>query len=259
LYQACGNKPFFFYAVFGPDFSGLRVSEERHRAAGIPSGIRFLLHDIRKDSETMTLFYSNRLGELLREKGDDVFRRVALSPACLVIVGEVQEDDTLEYMRSMIGIVQAALELNAAAVLDTQSLRWYTPREWSDAQFEVTQFLPLEQTALLVTAESKGDTEANSGSGSSTFRLHTRGMRKFGRPDVSVRNVPEAEIPVVTSLVNRLIELQAAGQALQAVSTVEWRGKEWTLAGAYDANADNPDFNNESVEYEYRLDWSAED
>jgi hypothetical protein len=155
-------------------------------------------------------------------------------------------------MRSMIGIVQAALELNAAAVLDTQSLRWYTQPEWTETQFGAAQFLPQEQTALLVTAEG---TEAGSG----TYRLHTRGMRKFGRPDVSVRNVPEAEIPVVTSLVNRLVELQSAGQALQAVSTVEWRESVWTLKGVYDANVDNPDFNNESVEYEYNPGWSAEE
>ncbi|MFC0216632.1 hypothetical protein ACFFK0_29985 [Paenibacillus chartarius] len=248
-YRPGGRQPFFFYALFGPSFADLQVTEHRHRVTGIPGGIQFLTYDIRRDSETMTLYYSNQLGELLREKGDELFRRVALSPACLVIVGEVSEDTgSLEYFRNMIGIVQAAVEQGAVAVLDAQTLRWYSAEEWSETFFAQSAIRPLDQTALLVTKE-----------GEDVYKLHTRGMRKFGRPDLSIRQVPESGIPYATSLVNRLIELQADGERLQAASFVTWRETDWSLVGTYNGDVANPEFNNESVEYDYNPAWGKLD
>lgn len=239
-----GGKPFLFFAVFGSHFERMRISEHQHRVADIPKGLEFMQYHAEEHREYVSGFYSNQIGELLREKGDDVFRAVIRAPSCLVAVGTIEDDASFEYMRNMIGIVQCALEQNAAAVFDAAALRWHTPQEWRDMFFAREEFQPLDHVSILVTKEPQG-----------TFWLHTRGMRKFGRPDVGIRSVPEASVTNVTSLVNRLIELSASGAVLKAESSVPWRDEIWTMSGTVNPDFDNPDFNNESIEYVYDSDW----
>ncbi|WP_052487548.1 hypothetical protein [Gordoniibacillus kamchatkensis] len=243
LYQS-GSKPFFFFAVFGARFEQMRISEEHHRVNEIPAGLQFMQYHAAEHGEYLSAFYSNQIGELLREKGDDVFRGVIRAPSCLVAVGTVEHDRSLDYLRNTVGIVQCMLEQNAAAVFDGNALRWHTPQEWTDTFFFAERLEPLDHVSFLVTQQAPG-----------TSWLHTRGMRKFGRPDIGIRSVPEASVANVTSLVGRLIELQAAGVVLGEETSVAWRGAEWTLRGVPDRNFDNPDFNNESIAYEYDPSW----
>lgn len=236
-----GRKPLLFYAVFGESFSGIQLSRTRHRVDELPKSLQFVQYNIREHSEYITGFYSNQLGSFLQEKGDALFRKIALSPACLVIVGEVEDDSSFAYMRNAIGLVQSALEHNAAGVLDTLTFRWYTPQEWRDAFFAKERFEPLEHVTILA---SPGE------DGRSWF--HTRGMRKLGRPDLSVRNVPDADGEACLTVINRLIERQSAGERFSADTlTFERNGEELTVKIRLSHDVDSPDFNNESVEFDW--------
>lgn len=41
--------------------------------------------------------------------------------------------------------------------------------------------------------------------------LHTRGLRKFGRPDISIENVPESEENKVVRIANQMIYYSSLG------------------------------------------------
>lgn len=243
LYEK-GRKPLLFYALFGESFSGIRLSREEHRVDELPKSLQFNLYHIREHSEYMTGFYSNQLGSFLREKGDALFRKVAVSPECLVIVGEIEDDSSFAYMRNAIGLVQSALENNAAAVLDVLTFRWHTPEEWRETFFASDWFHPLDHVTILA---SPGEKEQS--------WLHTRGLGKLGRPDISVRGVPNDEAESCIAVINRLVTRQAAGELItKGRLSIDRGGAEAEVPVRYSRDADNPDFNNESIEF----DWPEE-
>lgn len=236
-----GRKPLLFYAMFGESFSGIELSRTRHRVDEVPKSLQIAQYNIREHGEYMTGFYSNQLGTFLQEKGDALFRKVASSPECLVIVGEVEDDSSFAYMRNAIGLVQSAMEHGAAAVFDALTLRWYTPEEWNDTFFATDRFRPLDHAAILATPGDEG-----------RIWFHTRGMRKFGRPDLSVRNVPDAEGEACLTVINHLILRQSAGERLAPEAlTIERSGERVAVAIRLTHDVDNPDFNNESVEFDW--------
>jgi hypothetical protein len=126
---------------------------------------------------------------------------VAAAPNAITVVGDLYEPPSLVYLRHAIGLVQMCLDRGGKAVHDVQSLRWYTADEWRAELFKDTM-LPHEHVTI-VTAE-EGD----------RFWIRTRGMQKFGRPDVSLRRVPEVHRAAATSLANRLVALQARGETI---------------------------------------------
>ncbi len=80
-------------------------------------------------------------------------------------------------------------------------MKWWSPAEWRERAFEPAGPVPRHHAVILVSEEPE--------QGGKWY--HTRGMRKFGRPDVSVHGVtPELEAGV-EDLLNRFIELLAFG------------------------------------------------
>ena len=73
---------------------------------------------------------------------------------------------------------------------------------------------------------------------------HTRGMRKFGRPDISVHNVPTELEDGVIDLCNRLIELQAFGHVVQDGQQVKMSSLPSGGVIRHAGDLEDPDFNN---------------
>jgi hypothetical protein len=74
----------------------------------------------------------------------------------------------------------------------------------------------------------------------------SRGLRAFGRPDLSIRHVPQDAIAVASDLCNRLIETQAYGRVIPDGPI------EGMLAHTTGALED-PDFNNRHIELAWPL------
>jgi hypothetical protein len=131
----------------------------------------------------------------------DLAARVAAAPNATVVLGDVYEPATLTYLRHGIGLAQMLLDRGGLAVHDVQCLRWYTADEWRAELFK-PQCLPHEHVLILTDAD-----------GDRTW-IRTRGLLKFGRPDVSVRRVPDDQRAAVTALVNRIVAMQARGASI---------------------------------------------
>jgi len=119
---------------------------------------------------------------------------------CIVLQGEIKDPSTLNYFRDIIDLVTCLLDQGGVAVLDVQIFKWWSPNEWHKQIFGHGQAYPRNHVVIQVTPEEGGKEW-----------FHTRGMRKFGRPDISVRHVPPLYRNAVVDLCNRFIEMQAFG------------------------------------------------
>ncbi len=124
----------------------------------------------------------------------------------------------------------------AVAVLDTQTMTLRTPAAWRREVFAPDAPDAAVHIAFLASQEPDG------------LWLHTRGLRKFGRPDLSMRGLVEDEMEAAASVLERFASFFVAGGHLEEGREVQMKGwpPGWRchLAG----DLDDPDYNNVHVE-----------
>jgi hypothetical protein len=81
--------------------------------------------------------------------------------------------------------------------------------------------------------------------------IKTRGMRKFARPDISLRRVPQAEVQRAGAIAARLADLQARGMRFGDDSTVDVEGLPGGLKIKRGGSLDDPEFNNTHLAIEW--------
>ena len=127
--------------------------------------------------------------------------------------------------------------------MDLQAWTFQTPGDW-----ERTVFAPETPPAgrlvrILISEEDEDDPSAGSW-------LHTRGLRTFGRPDVSVRGVPAEGMQGALEMVNRFVQMQAAGHRIPEGQPISMQGVPGGMRVAHGGSTDDPAFNN--VHFELR-------
>ena len=90
-------------------------------------------------------------------------------------------------------------------------------------------------------------TSEEAGGGSLTW-FHTRGLRKFGRPDLSVPRVPPQHREAVIDLCHRFIEFQAFGGIIGEGQEVHMKTLPSGMTCHHAGDLDDPDFNNVHLE-----------
>jgi len=75
-------------------------------------------------------------------------------------------------------------------------------------------------------------------------------MRKFGRPDISLRNVPDRDIDRAGQLCERLADMQALGAHFVDGQSLEAEGLPGLVA-KLGGDLEHPDFNNTYVEFRW--------
>ena len=82
--------------------------------------------------------------------------------------------------------------------------------------------------------------------------MHTRGLRVFGRPDLSIHDVDPDAFTTTVELVNVLIAQLAKGLVIDDGMTMDVGGDLGMLTFEHRGDVDDPDFNNEHLE----ITWS---
>lgn len=80
---------------------------------------------------------------------------------------------------------------------------------------------------------------------------HARGLRQYGRPDLSVRGVGPQHIDAVTNMIERFIEMQAYGGVVREGQEVHMRGLPPGGVCHHRGSLDDPDFNNVHIAIEW--------
>ena len=156
---------------------------------------------------------------------------------CWVIRGQLQDAPTLNSFRDVIGFITYLLDEGGVCVYDPFIMKWWRPEEWREQIFDVAS--PAPHAHVVILCSEQGD-------GSQWF--HTRGMRKFGRPDLSMHDVTTEHDAAVIELFNRFIELHALGGVLPEGQVVRMRGLPEGLRCFHGGDYDDPDFNNVHLE-----------
>jgi hypothetical protein len=202
-YEQPGGKPFLFFVVYGQFGKLPTVLSSQYRSAGIPSGMELFLYDAEHHPEVLARFQGGYLWQSLQARNAVLADLIARSAECLILRGEIEDCDNLNYLRDSVGLLAFLLDHGGITVYDPFMFQWWEPDDWRQRIFDPAGPVPRHHTIILTSEESDY----------SLTWFHTRGMRKFGRPDLSVHNVPANHHEAVIDLCSRFIELQAFGGA----------------------------------------------
>lgn len=236
------NVVLHFY-VFGRFTAELAIPAARYASAGLPEGIALqrFRHNALRGWDGYPL--KGALGDLLKEDAPAAFDLARAAPDVLVVRGELADPDSLDYLRDTLGVLAGLLDIGGSAVLDPQILTLFDAQAWR-ARYLVPGGAPPRHHALIL-CNADGD--------AGHCHVHTRGLRKFGRPDLSFRHVPDAQAEQAGMLCERLIELQALGAHFVDGQPLEVEGVSADLIARPGGSFDDPRFNNTHVAF----DWPA--
>lgn len=234
------GEPFLFYVAYGQIPKPLEISASKYWCAGIPSGIEMMQYGPERHPDVVSSFRSGYLWETLQRRDPDLAASIARQEHCVVIRGALADAGTLNDFRDVIGLLTCLLDSGCVALYDPQMFAWWAPAEWRREIFEPGCAAP-RQHVVILTSDEDGDTEW----------IHTRGMRKFGRPDLSVHRVPAEHRDAVIDLCNRFIELQAFGGAIAEGQPVRMHSLPPGVTCHHRGSVEDPDFNNVHVEIEW--------
>ena len=221
-------RPFLFFAAFGEEsLSGKAGLWE----GSLPEGLAVLTGPAEYYREGVTW-------NMVCREQSEVASRIREVTHAVTVKGEILNPPSLDYLRETLEYLTYLTEQGAVAVYDPLQLRWFTAVEWQTWAERGSIFNPSDHVALLSSPEPDGGTW-----------LHTRGLLKFGRPDLSVHGVADEEIDLVVKMLDRFINYQALGGVIETGRQVVMQGLEAVYRpGPIEGCMDDPDFNNTHVE-----------
>jgi len=233
-FEPGGGDALLFFAIYGKFSDDVQLSGERYRTAGTPDGI-----DIRKLNRTQSEFpfTSGPIEQLLRPNNPALFALIQHVPECLIVQGAIPDPPDLNYLRDTIGLATCFLDNGGIAIIDPQQFALYDPKRWHGEIFDPHPSRLSSHAIILFSDEPDG-----------TRWYHTRGLRKFGRPDLSMHGVHRDFEFGVIEMFNRFILLQAEGHRIPEGQEIHMASLPSGLTCHHGGSLEDPDFNNVHVE-----------
>jgi hypothetical protein len=233
-YVAGGGDPFLFYVVYGNISASAPLSHTIYRSNGAPNGIDVMSYGPDKHADVPGSFRDGYFWNEFVADDPELSATVAQCDRCIILRGTPTDATTLNYLRDTVGLITYLIDHGGCAVYDPQMFRWWRPSVWRKTIFDPASAVPRHHAVILVSEEVDP----------SWKWFHTRGMRKFGRPDISVHNVPPELEDSVIDLCNRLIEHQAFGHVVANGQSIRMKSLPCGGVIHHAGVLDDPDFNN---------------
>jgi hypothetical protein len=199
--------------VFGRFSDDLTVPAG-YRSRGFPGGVAALKHG-RANPGAVDQFRNGVIARELAETAPAVRDAIMSAPDCVIVSGSVPDPSDLLYLRDVVGVLTAALDSGGVGLLDATTIHYWEPADWRRRCFEPDAPVPSEHVTIYTSVdEDRPQREW----------LHTRGMRKFGRPDIGIHGVPRDGRPVAIDMCNRFITIQAFGELVEDGRAIRMRG-----------------------------------
>ena len=240
-YEPGGGDAFLLYVVYGSVPQGFSLSGSKYRCDAIPEGIEISSYGPTSNPEVLDTFRSGYLWEQFQQTNSKLANEVAKQSECLIIQGTIADPPDLNYLRNVVGFITWCLDSGGVAVFDPQMFKWWTPEEWKEWMFEPAGAVPTHHLMILTSEDENG-----------TEWFHTRGMRKFGRPDLSIHGVSAKLREAIIDLFNRFIEYQAFGGVIAEGQEIKVRSLPSGMTCTHQGDVDDPDFNNVHVEIKWK-------
>ena len=181
-FKPSGATASLFYLVFGEPPAHLNVKRARHHVDELHPELQVSIHARGDDPAWFDGWLSNPLGAEIPRVFGDMASRVYTAGRVAAVRAEFDDPPSLAYLRNTVGVVSAISEEGAVAIFDVYWLTWWTPQDWRARFMDRSEFHIADHIFTAVSRDDAAD----------TARMRTRGMRKFGRPELQVRRVPGA-------------------------------------------------------------------
>lgn len=234
-----GERAFLLWFVFGDFPAEFRIDAAKYRTRGMPDGVQVIRYVNRELAKWDGYPLAGALGAMLWEEDAALFERAKRARECIVIRGEIADPADLDPLRDVVGTIAGLCDLGAVAVIDPQTLDMADATGWRARFFDDDAFHPRDHVLILCS-----DDEHDAG----RAWVHTRGMRKFARPDVSIVNVPPEAVDAAGELALRFVAFQCAGGIVEEGREVEVDGLPEGMRARHGGEAADPDFNNTHFE-----------
>ena len=232
-YEDIGYKPFLFFMVFGVSVDELQVSREKHKVDGIPEGLDIASLTRPDHSDYIDGILGGEIGNQLMKADSDLYLNCKDTDKCIVLKGSIENDSTLDYMRNVIGIIEALVENGAAGVLDLLTFTLYSPENWTERFFDL-EINAQKHVMIMFSAEEDG-----------TYWIHTRGMAEFGRPDIGISNVPEDKLEDYKQVTDQMVFYGGQGLFFKGQARLHtFNGKTFVVHPEFVNDFENDDYNN---------------
>jgi hypothetical protein len=236
-FQPGGSDALLFYVVFGKVDRTAALSRSAYRSEGIPDGLSLMTYGPSVHPETVGSFRDGYLWDQLKKADPELAANISSHDTCIVLRGTFHDPKALDYLRDTVGLITFFLDHGGIAVYDPQMFQWWSPQKWRERIFDPAGPVPRHHTVILVSEDTPG-----------TEWIHTRGLRKFGRPDISAHRVPPSLKEGVLDLCNRFIELQAFGGVVAEGQEIRMNSLPPGMRCRRGGELDDPDFNNVHLE-----------
>ncbi len=234
-----GGKPFLFYVVFGSFPQRPVVDPDRYRTRGLYPGLGLQHYDRTSHPEVFENFRQGYLWDQLTRLRPKLAHTVQVADECLILMGELSDQPDLNYLRDTVGLLTFFLDHGGVILYDPQMFNWWEPTQWRELAFQPGNAMPRHHVVILTSEEPED---------ASTTWFHTRGLRKFGRPDLSVHRVSPEHQEAVIDLFGRFIEFQAFGGIIEEGKEIRMATLPAGMTCHHAGDLEDFNFNNVHVE-----------
>ncbi|HEX7341956.1 MAG TPA: hypothetical protein VF269_06745 [Rhodanobacteraceae bacterium] len=240
-WHASGEDAQLLWFVFG-HFAG--SSADIATALHLPAGIELTRHAHASLKHWAGYPLAGSLGDVFADEAPQTLAAARKTPDVLRIGGSVRDPSDLDYLRDTLLAVTRLLDAGGAAVVDPQISGLFDRTSWRH------RFLggaaPSLRQHVLVLCDADPDDPAR-------HWVHTRGMRKFARPDISLTGVPADATNHAGALCMQLVDMLALGGHFDDGQVLPVDGLPGPLIARPGGHMDDPRFYNTHVE----LRWPA--
>ena len=103
-YRQPGGKPFLFYVVYGTFGAFPALSAGEYRSGGIPDGFELARYEAEQHADVLARCQEGYLWEQLQSQNPNLASQVVASSGCLILRGDVEDSDSLNYLRDTVGL-----------------------------------------------------------------------------------------------------------------------------------------------------------
>jgi len=240
FYSQAGGRPYLFYVAFGKAEGPFTVSASKYRCAGLPPGLEVMGYGPDSHPEQVERFREGYLWNELKAEDAGLAKQIAAEKSCLALQADLEDSPNLNYFRDTVGFLTYLLDHGFCGIYDPFMFRYWSRKRWRSEAFEPAGPAPRNHVLTLYDGDGEG-----------TEWFHTRGLRKFGRPEISVRHTLAKYRDGVMDLIDRLIEFQAFGGIIEEDKEIRLGALPAGMRCHRRGDLEDPEFNNVHVEVEW--------
>jgi hypothetical protein len=234
-WQDSSDQAFLLWFVFGELDTNLQIDAVKYRTRGTPAGFEVVRYANKTLANWEGYPLAGTLGRVLWDENASLFERAKSARDCVMLRGAIADPSDLDVLRDLVGSIAALCDSGAVAVVDPQTLSMLAAPQWRERFFDGDAVDPRDHVLILCDADEEA---------AGRMHVHTRGMRKFARPDIGIRNVPSAVANVAGELAERFVHFQALGGIVADGRVLEIDGAPSGMTVRHAGAIDDPAFNN---------------